>query len=169
MGGCVPALLSVDGLSVAFAPLHRGTPSRAVRDATFEIGRGRIVGLVGESGSGKTATALAPMGLHDGEVTTIGGRAEFDGIDLLSQREDVWRKIRGARHRHGLPGADDRADPALRIGRQMPEVLAAHTERRPPRRRASGRRSARRRRHPHPRAAPELSRTSSPAACASAR
>ena len=57
-------LLKVDGLSVTFF-----TPTgsvQAIRDASFEIKRGEVVGLVGESGCGKSTTAFAIMGYLPG-------------------------------------------------------------------------------------------------------
>ncbi len=123
------ALLSVDRLSVTFKASDPGAPkSHAVRDATFAIGAGRIVGLVGESGSGKTATALALLGLHDPDVTDVAGTAMFEGADLLQRREDAMRKIRGARIGMVFQEPMTALNPLLRIGKQVQEVLHAHTD-----------------------------------------
>ncbi len=51
----------------------------AVKGATFQLARGKTVGIVGESGSGKTTLGLLLMGLH----AANGGSALFQGHDLL--------------------------------------------------------------------------------------
>ncbi|MFT3853426.1 MAG: ABC transporter ATP-binding protein [Ilumatobacteraceae bacterium] len=116
-------------MSVTFQPGQRGdAPSRAVRDATFAVHAGRIVGLVGESGSGKTATALALLGLHDLDVVEIGGSATFDGDELLHRREEEMRRVRGARIGMVFQEPMTALNPLLPIGRQVDEVLRAHTD-----------------------------------------
>jgi len=51
----------------------------AVKDVSFEVARGRTVGLVGESGSGKTTVAMMVMRL----VKASGGEARLEGTELL--------------------------------------------------------------------------------------
>ena len=78
--------LTVTGLSVEFRTSERVV--QAVRDLSFEIGRGETVAIVGESGSGKSVTALSLMRLVEhggGRITS--GKLEFtrpsgDRIDL---------------------------------------------------------------------------------------
>ena len=53
---------------------------KAVKDVSFQLPKGKTLGLVGESGSGKTTVGLTLMRLH--EATT--GEAIFEGRDLLS-------------------------------------------------------------------------------------
>jgi len=52
----------------------------AVSDVSFDVARGRTVGLVGESGSGKTTVAMLAMRL----VEATGGEARLEGTDLLA-------------------------------------------------------------------------------------
>jgi peptide/nickel transport system ATP-binding protein len=49
-------MLAVSGLTKHFKPsaFSRGPVVRAIEDVSFEVPRGKVVGLVGESGSGKT-------------------------------------------------------------------------------------------------------------------
>jgi len=51
----------------------------AVREVSFDVARGRTVGLVGESGSGKTTVAMLAMRL----LEPTAGEARLDGTDLL--------------------------------------------------------------------------------------
>jgi peptide/nickel transport system ATP-binding protein len=53
---------------------------KAVKDVSFQLPKGKTLGLVGESGSGKTTVGLTLMRLH--EATT--GEAIYEGRDLLS-------------------------------------------------------------------------------------
>ena len=59
--------------------LFRSKSLVAVSGVSFDVARGRTVGLVGESGSGKTTVALLAMRLLD----ATGGEARLDGTDLL--------------------------------------------------------------------------------------
>ncbi len=60
----------------------------AVRDLSFEVGRGEIVGLIGPNGAGKSSTLHAIMGV----VPIRGGRVRFNGKSLAGRRpEDIAR------------------------------------------------------------------------------
>lgn len=85
-----PILLSLRGLTKRF-PGRNGRVVHAVEDVSFDICRGRTVGLVGESGSGKTTVGRSILRL----VEPTSGQALFDGTDIfaLSAREmRPWRK-----------------------------------------------------------------------------
>ena len=86
-------LLRVQNLSVDFATAQ-GTV-RAVRDVSFTIAAGEVLGLVGESGSGKSVSSLAILRLLPAQAR-VTGRIEFRGEDLLALPEDDMREIRGA-------------------------------------------------------------------------
>src|SRR5262249_14839440 len=89
------ALLQVQDLKVHF-PLPRPRPFaarpavKAVDGMSFEISRGRTLGLVGESGCGKSTTALAILRLTE----PTAGIVTFDGIDLLSTCDEELRALR---------------------------------------------------------------------------
>ncbi len=52
----------------------------AVKDVSFQLPKGKTLGLVGESGSGKTTVGLTLMRLHE----ATSGQAIFEGRDLLA-------------------------------------------------------------------------------------
>lgn len=128
------ALLSVDELSVTFAGQGggRGAGSGARRDTkavdgvSFEVEEGQVVGLVGESGCGKSVTALALMGLLPRKGVSVGGRAEFDGADLLSMGEKKIRDLRGSQLAMIFQDPLSSLNPVVPIGIQVTEILTRH-------------------------------------------
>ena len=75
-------ILSVGGLSKHFAArdgLFRKKVFKAVDDVSFQLARGKTLGVVGESGSGKSTVGLTLMRLHQATAGTV----RFDGTDLL--------------------------------------------------------------------------------------
>ena len=61
-----------------------------LRDVSFEVGRGAIVGLLGPNGSGKTTL----MRLMSGTLTPLAGRVSIEGIDVARlSRRDLARKL----------------------------------------------------------------------------
>src|SRR5690242_7496686 len=109
--------LVVDHLSVVFRS-RTGTHA-AVRDASFRVGGGRMVGLVGESGSGKTATGLALLGLHDPATTLIGGEARFGDTDLLNLSPAAADRLRGSLVGMIFQDPMTALNPLLTIGTQV--------------------------------------------------
>ncbi|NNP68459.1 ABC transporter ATP-binding protein [Acinetobacter sp. Ac_5812] len=56
---------------------------QAVKSVSFQLAKGKTLGLVGESGSGKTTIGLLLMRLHE----ATGGQALIDGKDILAMSE----------------------------------------------------------------------------------
>jgi peptide/nickel transport system ATP-binding protein len=81
-----PIILEVKSLSKTFF-LKEGLFGKravpAVKNVSFQLPKGKTLGLVGESGSGKTTVGLTLMRLHD----ATGGEVLFEGRDLLSLTE----------------------------------------------------------------------------------
>lgn len=73
-------LLSVRGLTKHFNPIgfSRGQVVRALDNVSFDVPRGKVVGLVGESGSGKTTVGRSVLRL----IEPTSGEVRFDGTDL---------------------------------------------------------------------------------------
>ena len=73
-------LLEVEDLHVSFATADGVV--QAVRGLSFEVDRGRTLGIVGESGSGKSVSTQTITGLTRGR-RGHAARPSFDGVDLL--------------------------------------------------------------------------------------
>ncbi|WP_298826699.1 ABC transporter ATP-binding protein [uncultured Piscinibacter sp.] len=82
-----PVVLEATGITKSFW-IRRGVFGRrefqAVKGASFTLRRGHTLGIVGESGSGKTTLGLTLLRLHEPAGGPVGGKAMFDGRDLLS-------------------------------------------------------------------------------------
>ncbi len=99
---------------------------RALDDVSFEIAKGRALGLVGESGSGKSTTALAVMGLLAPEARIANGRILFGGRSLLDLPDEARRKLRGERISMVFQDPFTSLNPAIQVGRQIAEPLVLH-------------------------------------------
>jgi len=121
----VSGLLRVQNLSVDFATAQ-GTV-RAVREVSFDIGPGEVLGLVGESGSGKSVSSLAILRLLPPQAR-VSGRIEFRGEDLLAFSDAAMRNIRGASISMIFQEPMTALNPIMRIGDQVAEAVLAHPE-----------------------------------------
>ncbi|MEU6794103.1 ABC transporter ATP-binding protein [Nonomuraea wenchangensis] len=116
------SLVKVDDLRVAFGA------TSVVHGVSFEIGTGECLALVGESGSGKSVTARTLVGLTGGGARVTAGELTFDGQDLTRLRERGWRRLRGGRIGFVRQDALVSLDPLRKVGKEIEEVLAAHTD-----------------------------------------
>ncbi|MDE2126248.1 MAG: ABC transporter ATP-binding protein [Armatimonadetes bacterium] len=121
-----PPLLQVAGLCTDFH--SPGGVVHAVRDVSFQLERGQILGIVGESGSGKSATALSLMGLipsPPGVVTA--GSIRLDGQELLQLGRRAWQAVRGARMAMVFQDPFSSLNPTMTLGAQVAEPILLHT------------------------------------------
>jgi peptide/nickel transport system ATP-binding protein len=119
------SIIQVKNLSVEFRT-DEGIV-KAVKSISFDIPRGKTVGLVGESGSGKSVTSLAIMRLipnPPGQIT--GGEILFNGKDLLKLSESEMRKIRGKDISMIFQEPMTSLNPVFTVGDQITETLMLH-------------------------------------------
>jgi ABC-type oligopeptide transport system ATPase subunit len=112
-------LLQVADLRVTYCAGRRKV--EAVRGVSFELARGRCLGVVGESGSGKSSLARAILGLEE----NVSGRVEFDGRAVLT----AGRAERMAFRRRAQMVFQDpigSLNPRLKAGAALAEVLRVH-------------------------------------------
>ena len=97
----------------------------AVRDVSFELRAGEVLGLVGESGSGKSVTSLAILRLLP-EQARVSGEIFFAGRDLLRAGAEEMRKVRGASISMIFQEPMTALNPVMRAGDQVAEAVLAH-------------------------------------------
>jgi oligopeptide/dipeptide ABC transporter ATP-binding protein len=121
------ALLSVKDLRTHF--FTREGIVHAVDGVSFELERGRTLGIVGESGCGKTVTALSILGLIPRPPAEIvGGEVWFDGRDLTTLSERELEDVRGSEIAMIFQDPMTSLNPTLTIGTQITETIRRHSE-----------------------------------------
>ncbi len=139
------ALLDVRNLTIEFPAQNVGLAAReqpgaavptsitalqAVRELSFSIASGEVLGLVGESGSGKSITSLAimrllpPQARVSGEIffTQNGGGSR----NLPALEDDAMRQLRGSRIAMIFQEPMTALNPVMRVGDQIAEAVTAH-------------------------------------------
>ncbi|MCX5560500.1 ABC transporter ATP-binding protein [Streptomyces sp. NBC_00038] len=117
--------LSVKDLKVHFST-EDGTV-KAVDGLSFDLVRGKTLGIVGESGSGKSVTNLTILGLHNPDSTTVEGSITLDGQELNGAPEKTLEKLRGNKMSMIFQDALTSLSPYHTIGRQIGETYRKHT------------------------------------------
>jgi oligopeptide/dipeptide ABC transporter ATP-binding protein len=101
----------------------------AVRDLSFSIAPGDVLGLVGESGSGKSVTSLAIMRLLPAQARLSGEilfSADGKARDLSSLDDNSMRQLRGSRMAMIFQEPMTALNPVMRVGDQIAEAVLAH-------------------------------------------
>jgi peptide/nickel transport system ATP-binding protein len=101
---------------------------KAVSGVSFDLDRGRTLGVVGESGSGKSVTFLSVMGLVEKRNAIVSGSVVFDGKELLGASTAELRKIRGSRIGMIFQDPMTSLNPVKRIGWQLEEAVLLHND-----------------------------------------
>jgi oligopeptide/dipeptide ABC transporter ATP-binding protein len=117
-------LLEVDDLSVHFST--EDGVVHAVDGVSFELERGKVLGIVGESGSGKSVTAMTVMGLTRDVNARFGGEVNYQGRNLLDLSDSEMQNYRG--NEIGMIFQDPMTslNPVYRIGEQIVEAIQTH-------------------------------------------
>ncbi len=119
-------LLRVEELRVEF-PTEDGVV-HAVDGITYEVHRGRTLGIVGESGSGKTVSSLTTLGLTRAQGARVSGRILFEGRDLAALSERELRAIRGNEIAMIFQDPLSSLHPFFRVGAQLIEAVRVHQD-----------------------------------------
>jgi peptide/nickel transport system ATP-binding protein len=120
---------AVNGASVDVSDLRielAGSRVDIVDEVVIDIHPGEVLGLVGESGCGKTTVGMALLGHVRRGGRFVGGVIRIGGRELSSLREGDLRRLRGGTVAYIPQDPGTSLNPALRIGRQLSEILEAH-------------------------------------------
>ncbi len=117
-------MIKIKHLSVAF------DGPEVVKDVSFEIGDGEILGVVGESGSGKSVTALTLMGLVAETARVTSGEIYYDDQLLLEagvpRNTALYREYQGQKMSMVFQEPMTSLNPTMKVGAQVEEVLILH-------------------------------------------
>jgi peptide/nickel transport system ATP-binding protein len=125
------AFLEVRDLHVHF-PTEDGLV-KSVDGLSFQLEKGKTLGIVGESGSGKSVTSLGIMGLHTvgqygRKKAQISGEIWLEGTELLTAPADKVRKLRGREMSMIFQDPLSALHPYFTIGHQIVEAYRIHND-----------------------------------------
>ncbi|MBO4216986.1 MAG: ABC transporter ATP-binding protein [Clostridia bacterium] len=121
------ALLEVKDLHTSF--FTDAGEVRAVNGVSFELERGKVLGIVGESGSGKSVTAYSIMQILAATGKITSGSIKLDGQELVGAGEKLMRTVRGRRISIIFQDPMTSLNPTYTIGHQLIEAILLHTGR----------------------------------------
>ncbi|PCK88241.1 ABC transporter [Rhizobium sophoriradicis] len=125
----MPELLSVRNLKIEATSYPPGeAPKRVtiVDGVSFDLQKGKVLGLIGESGAGKSTIGLSALAYGRGGAEITGGEVLLAGTDILALGKNGIRKIRGARVCYVAQSAAAAFNPAHRLGDQVIEASVKH-------------------------------------------
>lgn len=125
----MPDLLSVRNLQIEATAYPLGEPPRTVtlvENVSFDLTKGKVLGLIGESGAGKSTIGLAALAYGRGGARIAGGEIRLNGQDILTLGPKEVRGIRGAKVCYVAQSAAAAFNPAHRLGEQVIEASLRH-------------------------------------------
>ena len=119
------SLLEVENLSTSF--FQEDKEIKVLRDVSFSLDRGKVLGIVGESGSGKSITVYSILGLLPPGAKITSGSVKLNGEELIGAPESFMQKIRGNRISIIFQDPMTSLNPTITIGNQLTEAILLHT------------------------------------------
>ena len=108
---------------------RNASATRIIDGVSLDVRQRETMCLVGESGSGKSVTSLSVMGLlQKGSLVPTGGSIRLVGEELLTASDRRMRQLRATRMAMIFQEPMTALNPVLPVGRQIDEVLRAHTD-----------------------------------------
>ena len=123
------SLLEVRNLRIEY-PSRHGVMA-AVKDLSFTIEKGEILGVVGESGAGKSTIGNAVIDLLSPPGRIARGDVFLNGEKISGLSPDAIREIRGARIGFIFQDPMTSLNPLFTVEQQLVETMLANTELKP--------------------------------------
>ena len=99
---------------------------KAVDDVSFNVEKGKTLGLVGESGCGKSVTAMSISRLVSPPGRIVGGEILLNGRNLVPLADQEMRQVRGSQISMIFQEPMTALNPVLEVGFQIAEAVLAH-------------------------------------------
>lgn len=99
-----------------------------LKDISFDIKKGEILGIVGESGSGKSTLIRSLIQMMNNHEEIVKGDILFNEGSILSISPKEIRKLRGNKIGIVFQNPTSTLNPIRKIGKQFTEVLKSHTK-----------------------------------------
>lgn len=118
-------LLKVQDLKIGatvYPPGEKPHDIEIVHGVSFELEKGKVLGLIGESGAGKSTIGLASMAYGRGGVKITGGEVWVNGRDILKTGQGDIRSLRGGEVTYVSQSAAASFNPAKKIMDQVTEA-----------------------------------------------
>jgi len=122
-------LLSVKNLKIEATSYPPGEPPKTVtlvENVSFDVEKGKVLGLIGESGAGKSTIGLSALAYGRGGAAITGGQVLLNGKDILTLGRDGVRTIRGCKVCYVAQSAAAAFNPAHKLGEQVIEAALRH-------------------------------------------
>ena len=119
------ALLEVKDLQTQF-PTSAGVV-KAVNGLSFNLEKGKVLGIVGESGSGKSVTAYSILQILTSPGIIKSGSIKLNGEELVGASEEKLKSIRGNKISIIFQDPMTSLNPTFTIGNQLMEAILLHT------------------------------------------
>lgn len=125
----VEVLLDVKNLKIGATIYPPGEPAQEieiVKGVSFQLERGKVLGLIGESGAGKSTIGLSAMAYGRGGVRITGGEVWLNGREILASGAGGLREIRGREVTYVAQSAAAAFNPAKKLMEQVIEATLKH-------------------------------------------
>ena len=122
-------LLQVRDLKISaqvFPPNGDPFEMEIVKGVSFDVAKGKVIGLIGESGAGKSTIGLAALAYGRGSVSITGGKVLLAGDNILMRSSRELSNIRGRRVSYVAQSAAAGFNPAARLEEQVIEATVLH-------------------------------------------
>ncbi len=115
-------ILEIKNLKFSFRTY--GGVVQSVRDVSFNVREGEILGIVGESGCGKSVTSQCILKLNPEPPGFFeGGSIKYKGEEIITKSDKEMRKIRGMEIGFIFQDPMTSLNPTMTIGKQIEEVF----------------------------------------------